>query len=689
MDREPIRIVWKNLTCDVQVTSKRYFLKNSEKTRVLNSMNGQVSSGTMTALMGPSGAGKTTLLNTITNKLRHGLGGDVLFQSSSINWNMRIGFVPQNNHLFMQFTVRETLKFASSIMNPNFNCDEHNLKISDVLQSLDINNQADQRLGKLSGGQLKRICIATEMISSPRILVLDEPTSGLDSDNSEVVVKVLKNLSASSLSPAIVATIHQPSVDVFMLFDNIYLLNRFGCNIYSGPPQGVKPFLTRFGFPERYDINPADYMIEVANAKYGDEKFEQMQNETQSISYEDNDSRYSYSFPIYSVRMKEPCSFLTQTWLLFSRDVQAYVFKSWNTIAKLVGFSMIAVIMSLMFEDPVGIGDGCYTTVAGISINGSTNEEHELKRTLFGSLNQQSGSFDMEKSMAKLNEQSMWLFSMILNTMFLTSMSTVMAFPTELQTVSKEISNHWYSPTAYYFAKMVSENIILACCMSSFVMLALIVGRMPFDAWRYSILFFVLFAAAAIWLARGAFFAIVFRHNLTLAILSTLVFVFYVMFMSGFYVKISSMNMMLRPFSLASDIRYAYELLLIVMFGFGKCQEGQATKRFMNNVLKQPNPMNQMQRLWTSINVTEQDMKQLHMTLELPTTCAEQLVNGLNNYFGPFEPLNQTDSSFMLQYFDVRQESFYPDVIFLVNVFLLSQISVYVALKICTRIDRL
>ena len=244
--REPLQIIWRNLSYDVDVKSPVGCLplikKVTGQKRILHRMSGEIAGGTITALMGPSGAGKSTLLNCISCKLTSGVDGEIFlrFPPRSVpnkdEDSLRIGFVPQTDHLFTQFTVQETVMFASKMMNPGFTTQEHREKISDVLKSLDLEARANLKLKKLSGGQLKRASIAIELISNPKILILDEPTSGLDSDNSEMVISMLKNLSSipGLEAPAIVATIHQPSVDVFNLFDNVYLLNRFGTNIYFG-----------------------------------------------------------------------------------------------------------------------------------------------------------------------------------------------------------------------------------------------------------------------------------------------------------------------------------------------------------------------------------------------------------------------------------------------------------------------
>lgn len=83
----------------------------------------------------------------------------------------------------------------------------------------------------ISGGEMKRLCIAIEMISRPSVIILDEPTSGLDSNKASRVLKVLKRLSTEGHT--IIFTIHQPSYLLYSMLDRVIILN-FGLTIYQG-----------------------------------------------------------------------------------------------------------------------------------------------------------------------------------------------------------------------------------------------------------------------------------------------------------------------------------------------------------------------------------------------------------------------------------------------------------------------
>lgn len=231
-------------------------------------MCGVLSGGCLTALMGPSGSGKSTLLNCIAGRIPCDGRVSLRFPDGDSQQGVRIGFVPQTDHLFTQFSVRETVLFASRLNN-RLQHGQHLVRVDRTIRHLDLLSQSENQLNTLSGGQLKRVSIAMELVSQPAILLLDEPTTGLDSDTSESLVRLLKQLATSGghHAPAIMATIHTPSADTFLMFDQVYLLDRRGANIFAGPPDQVTDYFVSFGFQRKTNISPAEYMIEIADRK--------------------------------------------------------------------------------------------------------------------------------------------------------------------------------------------------------------------------------------------------------------------------------------------------------------------------------------------------------------------------------------------------------------------------------------
>ena len=200
-------------------------------------------SGKLIGIMGASGAGKSTLLETLNGKIKphH---GEVIINGINIHKEPEkleglVGYVPQDDLLMEELTVFENLFYAAKLCFADYT--ENDLKelVETTLQSLGIYETKDLKVGNplektISGGQRKRLNIGLELLREPAVLFLDEPTSGLSSRDSENILDLLKELSLKG--KLVLTTIHQPSSDIFKMFDNLVLLDVGGYQIYYGDP---------------------------------------------------------------------------------------------------------------------------------------------------------------------------------------------------------------------------------------------------------------------------------------------------------------------------------------------------------------------------------------------------------------------------------------------------------------------
>lgn len=212
-------------------------------TVALNELKIEERSGNLIGIMGASGSGKTTLL-TILSGQEQASNGVVLINetpvdSSNKDLNGLIGYVPQDDLLIEDLTVYQNLYYSAKLCFKDLN-DEHTAeKIQKTLSSLGLEEIKDIKVGnalnkKISGGQRKRLNIALELLRQPRILFLDEPTSGLSSRDSENVMDLLKELTFGGTLVFVV--IHQPSSDIFKMFDKLFILDKGGFAAYYGNP---------------------------------------------------------------------------------------------------------------------------------------------------------------------------------------------------------------------------------------------------------------------------------------------------------------------------------------------------------------------------------------------------------------------------------------------------------------------
>ena len=215
--------------------------------RFPNSDNGMhnlsftLKSGELLAIMGGSGTGKTTLLSL--------LNGTMKPQQGSITINGHdiaepaakdlIGFVPQDDLLIEELTVYQNLWFTAKLCFEGMSDEQIDHRVMKTLKDLGLDATKDLKVGSainkyISGGQRKRLNIALELIREPAVLFLDEPTSGLSSADTEKVILLLKE--QTQKGKLIIVNIHQPSSDVYKLFDRLWLLDRGGYPVFDGNP---------------------------------------------------------------------------------------------------------------------------------------------------------------------------------------------------------------------------------------------------------------------------------------------------------------------------------------------------------------------------------------------------------------------------------------------------------------------
>jgi len=200
-------------------------------------------SGNLVALMGASGAGKSTLLHVL-NGTEKPHEGQVLINGIDIHKTPEkiegvIGFVPQDDLLIEDLTVYQNLYYAAKLCFSNKSETEIDALVLRVLEDLGLAEIRDLKVGSplrktISGGQRKRLNIGLELLREPAVLFCDEPTSGLSSRDSENIIDLLKELSLKG--KLVFAVIHQPSSDIFKMFDKLLILDTGGFQIYYGNP---------------------------------------------------------------------------------------------------------------------------------------------------------------------------------------------------------------------------------------------------------------------------------------------------------------------------------------------------------------------------------------------------------------------------------------------------------------------
>uniref|UniRef100_A0A7S3SBL1 ABC transporter domain-containing protein n=1 Tax=Emiliania huxleyi TaxID=2903 RepID=A0A7S3SBL1_EMIHU len=261
--RKSITVRWTDVTKEVPLDD------NKSTRRILHGVSGVAVPGEVLALMGPSGSGKTTLLNCLHPERRGArVGGGVTCNGRPMRKRekRRIAYVLQEDHLFQQLTVYETLLFTARLRLATSEADKV-AAVNSTIETLGLEKCRKTALSLCSGGEKKRVSIATEMLTDPSILLLDEPTSGLDSTTAAALMRTLKSVAAEGRT--VVSSIHQPASNVFMSFDCVLLLCD-GRSVFYGPPSATMPYFANLGFQCPAAYNPADFAMDLVNAP-GDE----------------------------------------------------------------------------------------------------------------------------------------------------------------------------------------------------------------------------------------------------------------------------------------------------------------------------------------------------------------------------------------------------------------------------------
>ena len=199
--------------------------------------------GKLVGIMGSSGTGKTTLLNLLSGYTKPA-SGNIKINGKDIHKDVEdlkgiIGYIPQDDLLIEELTIFKNLYFNAKLCFRDKSDNEIKEVVNKTLNSLGLLEKKDLKVGSLtskiiSGGQRKRLNIALELIREPAILFVDEPTSGLSSRDSENVMDLLRELTLKG--KLIFIVIHQPSSDIFKMFDDIIILDTGGYMVYRGNP---------------------------------------------------------------------------------------------------------------------------------------------------------------------------------------------------------------------------------------------------------------------------------------------------------------------------------------------------------------------------------------------------------------------------------------------------------------------
>ncbi|EGZ09557.1 hypothetical protein PHYSODRAFT_338330 [Phytophthora sojae] len=328
---------------------------------LLKGISGYALPGTITALMGSSGAGKTTLMDVIAGRKTGGkIRGQILLNghpATDLAIRRSTGYCEQMDIHSESSTIREALTFSAFLRQGADVPDSYKYdSVNECLDLLDLHPIADQIIRGSSVEQMKRLTIGVELAAQPSVLFLDEPTSGLDARSAKLIMDGVRKV--ANTGRTVVCTIHQPSSEVFSVFDSLLLLKRGGETVFAGElgknaSEMIAYFESIDGVAKLEDnYNPATWMLEVIGAGVGNSNgdktdFVQIFQQSKHFQFLQSNldregvSRPSPSLPALEYSDKRAATELTQMKFLMQRFFNMY----WRTASyNLTRFALALVL---------------------------------------------------------------------------------------------------------------------------------------------------------------------------------------------------------------------------------------------------------------------------------------------------------------------------------------------------------
>ncbi|CAK8695533.1 unnamed protein product [Clavelina lepadiformis] len=440
-----IRLTWTDVS--VKAMPKKGLLgrAGADGKQILHGVSGYAEPGSLLAIMGSSGAGKSTLLNMLTWRNRRNLqvDGEILCNGVALGPNITgVSAYVQQDDLFMgELTVKEHLTFTARLrMDSSTTDEERSKRVHDVIKQMGLKKCEGTQIGTpgrtktISGGEMKRLSFAAELLTNPSILFCDEPTSGLDSYLAKVIVECMRTVSKQGCT--VLCTIHQPSSEVFELFDRLLLL-ALGQVVFHGDAKDAITHYANIGYPCPANYNPADHYIMAISVIPGDEEASKQIIE----KFAEN-----YSASSYNMEVKKRISLLEEN----HEDRNAMMVEIREMKKKpryRVGF----------FEQ----SHACVVRAFKTTYRNPTLTRVKVIQTLFAAII--VGLVYLRPNFYKpyLSSDVMTvcgsLFLVITNTTFTSAIGVLNAFPAEIPIFRREHFNGMYSTAVYFISKNLAD----------------------------------------------------------------------------------------------------------------------------------------------------------------------------------------------------------------------------------------
>jgi len=421
----------------IKMTMKQ---KGNKPDRVIldGSLKGKARPGRMLAVMGPSGSGKSSLIHALAGRIKQNkkltLSGQRYVNNQKLSGDSMLpaAFIEQDVNFFPHMTVKETLDFRVELkLGSQISKSDRDDVVSNLMDLLGLTKSSNTIVGStkvrgLSGGERKRLSIACELISSPPVIILDEPTSGLDSYQAAQVTEFLRKLADSGKT--IISVIHQPSQQVFSMYDDLLLISE-GHLMYYGEVNKVRSYLQNIGYSCSKDTGTAEFILDcISRTNGGADEQKKSTDRINHIAAEASrqlkvsfptgalvsaDSAREHKLKLVQSRMGPAAGILRQFKLLLTRALKE--------VSRGKGAIIIKVVQQV--------------TLGGI----------------YG------GIYKVGNNQASIMDRFGLLSLVAIGSMNMAVASTIRSFTKEKAIVSSEMAGDMYRTLPYFLAKAISE----------------------------------------------------------------------------------------------------------------------------------------------------------------------------------------------------------------------------------------
>lgn len=497
---------------------------------ILKGVSGKVNSTDLCALVGSSGAGKSSLMNILAGRVFSGkkklVSGTLKVNGNVVNpadFRKNVAYVMQEDSLFATATTREALEFSAKLRLPaSVSEEERNTIVNELIQSLGLSHVENTMCGSamvrgLSGGEKKRVSIGIELVTNPSLLFLDEPTSGLDSFSAFQVVAILQALSRSGC--AVLCTIHQPSSEIFSLFDKVIAL-AYGRVFYQGGVSTLPANLETCGFHMPALTNPADYLLLLAQTTEDDElpsfnEYEQGIANVESRPESNFGDGNNFDDTRAASKLVQMNLLAKREFLNLGRDKGA-----------LIGRFVITIFLNLLFG-----------------------------WIFFQAANPESSKFTVNSAFGALTNA-------FISSLFAASQPPLLTFPLERVVFLREYSTGTYSGFPYFVSKIMVE--VPLYLFSSFLQLVILYWMVGFQG-NFWVLGFEIFLVQLVSASYAFLIGALVNDVKQAQELAPLVFVPQLLF-TGFFISIQQIPVSIRWVQYLCSLTYGLKLGIITEF---------------------------------------------------------------------------------------------------------------------------